>query len=104
MKVNKHIEEMARTICSRPYRTCEACVKESEKVLGKTDIDDCECYLYAKRFYNVGYRKEKDTAEEFGKFILGLFPSDRSYAIISKSTIKEKLKEYGVEVDKFEEG
>ena len=97
MKVNKHIEEMARTICSRPYRTCEACVKESEKVLGKTDIDDCECYLYAKRFYNVGYRKEKDTAKEILGAIITAGTVDGEWA--QKDTIKKLAEKYGLEVD-----
>ena len=53
----EQIEEMARSCCSRTYKTCEECIKESEKIFGKTDIDDCECYSYARRFFNKGYRK-----------------------------------------------
>lgn len=56
----KQIEEMARSCCSRIYKTCEECIKESEKVFGKTDIDDCECYSYARKFFNKGYRKVRE--------------------------------------------
>lgn len=59
MTDKEQIEEMARSCCgrSRTYKTCEECIKESEKVFGKTDIGDCECYSYARRFFNKSYRK-----------------------------------------------
>lgn len=57
MTDKEQIEEMARSCCSRTYETCKECIKESEKVFGKIDLDDCECYFYASRFFNKGYHK-----------------------------------------------
>lgn len=57
MTDKKQIEEMARSCCSRAYKTCKECIKESEKILGKVDIYECECYSYASRFFNKGYHK-----------------------------------------------
>lgn len=57
MTDKKQIEEMAKSCCSRAYKTCKECIKESEKILGKVDIYECECYSYASRFFNKGYRR-----------------------------------------------
>ena len=53
MNKEKKIEEMAKAVCHLD-RTCDECMTSFE----------CKAMLYAKRFYNAGYRKASDVAEE----------------------------------------
>ena len=57
MTDQERIEEMARSCCSSTYKTCEDCIKASEKVFGKIDLDDCKYYSYASKFFSKGYHK-----------------------------------------------
>ena len=47
------IEEMAKTVCHLD-RTCDECMTSFE----------CKAMIYAKRFYNAGYRKASEVARE----------------------------------------
>lgn len=64
MTDEEQIEEMARSCCGRPYKTCEECIKESKKIFGRININDCESWAYARRFFNQGYRKVVDGKEK----------------------------------------
>lgn len=47
------IDEMAKAVCYLD-RTCDECMTSFE----------CKAMMYAKRFYDAGYRKSTDVAEE----------------------------------------
>ena len=51
MNRDKQIEEMAKNVCHLD-RTCDEC------------MTSFECKVYAKRFYNAGYRKASEVARE----------------------------------------
>ena len=53
MSRDKQIEEMAKTVCHLD-RTCDECMTSFE----------CKAMMYAKRFYNAGYRKASEVARE----------------------------------------
>lgn len=53
MNRDKQIEEMAKNVCHLD-RTCDECMTSFE----------CKAMVYAKRFYNAGYRKASEVAEE----------------------------------------
>ena len=69
MSKEKQIEEMAKAVCHLD-RTCEECMTSFE----------CKAMMYAKRFYDAGYRKSSEAAreifEEIEKFMNSL---DRRY-------------------------
>ena len=53
MSRDKQIEEMAKAVCHLD-RTCDECMTSFE----------CKAMIYAKRFYNAGYRKASEVARE----------------------------------------
>ena len=53
MKREKQIEEMAKTVCHLD-RTCDECMTSFE----------CKAMIYAKRFYDKGYRKASEVARD----------------------------------------
>ena len=53
MSRDKQIEEMAKAVCHLD-RTCDECMTSFE----------CKAMMYAKRFYDAGYRKSSDVARE----------------------------------------
>ena len=53
MSREKQIEEMAKTVCHLD-RTCDQCMSSFE----------CKAMVYAKRFYEAGYRKASEVARE----------------------------------------
>ena len=53
MNSDKQIDEMAKAVCHLD-RTCDECMTGFE----------CKAMMYAKRFYNAGYRKASDVARE----------------------------------------
>ena len=56
MKNEKQIDEMARDICTIPNCNAITCVDLKQK----QECDKrCTTYVYAKRFYEKGYRKER---------------------------------------------
>ena len=82
----KEIEEMAKKICGRDYATCLDCVNETKRIIKHANINECECYCYAKKFNNAGYRKVGDEYE----FIKGYLPYTKKLeAAVSKATAKE---------------
>ena len=82
----KEIEEMAKKICGRDYATCLDCVNETKRIIKHANINECECYCYAKKFYNAGYRKVGDEYE----VIKGYLPYTKKLeAAVRKETAKE---------------
>lgn len=63
---NKQIEEMAKNVCHLD-RTCDECMTSFE----------CKAMMYAKRFYNAGYRKANevalDTVDDFQSKLRHIF-------------------------------
>ena len=61
MSRDKQIEEMAKDVCElyKDFGSCEACDAELD-IDGEPCIHEC----FAKAFYNAGYRKASDLAEE----------------------------------------
>ena len=53
MNRDKQIEEMAKAVCHLD-RTCDECMTNFE----------CKAMVYAKRFYEAGYRKASEVASE----------------------------------------
>ena len=84
----KEIEEMAKKICGRDYATCLDCVNETKRIIKHANINECECYCYAKKFYNAGYRKVGDEYE----FVKGYLPYTKQLKEqVRKATAKEIL-------------
>lgn len=111
MNKEKQIEEMAKDICKGCQTRLTPTMKCNRNCCAMAEV-------VAENLYNIGYRKDyitekrareigkemfgqvrKETAKEFGNFILTLFPSDKNFTTISRATIKAKLKEYGVEIE-----
>jgi hypothetical protein len=55
------MREMAKDVCElyKEFGSCEACDAELD-IVGEPCIHEC----FAKAFYNAGYRKSADVAEE----------------------------------------
>jgi hypothetical protein len=65
----KQIEKMAKNVCHLD-RTCDECMTSFE----------CKAMMYAKRFYNAGYRKASEVAREIFAEIENVMSSlDRRY-------------------------
>lgn len=61
MSEDKQIYEMAKNVCHLD-RTCDECMTSFE----------CKAMMYAKRFYNAGFRKASEVARE----IFGMLRED----------------------------
>ena len=66
------IEEMAKAVCHLD-RTCDECMTSFE----------CKAMMYAKRFYNAGYRKAFDLVNEI---FADVFKAIRKYYIEAEHT------------------
>jgi hypothetical protein len=84
MERDKLIEEMAKAVCHLD-RTCDECMTSFE----------CKAMMYAKRFYDAGYRKASEVARNiFGNLrILGHIDFDGNFCI-RKDSFEELEKEY----------
>ena len=88
MSRDKQIEEMAHDICHLD-RTCDLCMTSFE----------CKAMIYAKRFYDKGYRKASEVAreifEEIDKRGNPDYPTPiGSYTIIRNAVFAELKKKY----------
>ena len=88
MSRDKQIEEMAKTVCHLD-RTCDECMTSFE----------CKAMMYAKRFYNAGYRKSTEVAEEiFGEIEFEIhqldFDREETRAIAIEGIIANAKKKY----------
>lgn len=87
----KQIEEMAKSVCHLD-RTCDECMTSFE----------CKAMMYAKRFYDAGYRKaserEREIFEEIEKFNRPPLPECAPVYILRKSEL-DKLKKKYIEVE-----
>ena len=82
MSREKQIEEMAKAVCHLD-RTCEECMTSFE----------CKAMMYAKRFYNEGYRKSSDVAREIFEEIEKSISDLEYQAKTPRKTVKvEELK------------
>ena len=90
MDKDKQIEEMAKSVCHLD-RTCDECMTSFE----------CKAMMYAKRFYDAGYRKASDVARNiFGNLrILGHIDFDGNICI-RKDSFEELEKKYESEKEK----
>ena len=84
----EQIEEMAKTVCHLD-RTCDECMTSFE----------CKAMMYAKRFYNAGYRKDSEVAEEiFGEIEFEIhqldFDREETRAIAIEGIIASVKKKY----------
>jgi hypothetical protein len=89
------IEQMAKAVCHLD-RTCDECMTSFE----------CKAMMYAKRFYNAGYRKSTDVAEEIFAEIDKQIAFFRMYMFLNSgvkaivNTLDELKKKYESEKDK----
>jgi DNA-directed RNA polymerase subunit F len=86
MSRDKQIEEMAKAVCHLD-RTCDECMTSFE----------CKAMMYAKRFYNAGYRKASEVAEEiFAEIgeLINEYLDGRSYRHEFLTKIAELKKKY----------
>ena len=117
MTEKQQIEKMAKVlyghICEDAQ--CEECdYNNGSKILEPY----CECYLYARRLYNAGYRERKEIAKEIlQRFYNYLPPKEKDSFEIKTSSledvkkvvlqfhnslnddIREFAKQYGVDID-----
>ena len=68
MNRDKQIEEMAKAVCHLE-RTCDQCMTSFE----------CKAMVYAKRFYEAGYRKASKIFEEIEKIVLAGIEKDEIF-------------------------
>lgn len=84
MSRDKHteIEEIAKAVCHLD-RTCDECMTSFE----------CKAMMYAKRFYNAGYRKSADVAlevvDDFQRRIRHIFLTMCNYNDYNKLNLLE---------------
>jgi DNA-directed RNA polymerase subunit F len=82
MSKEKQIDEMAKTVCHLD-RTCDECMTSFE----------CKAMMYAKRFYNAGYRKASEVAEDIIRILRAAGINEHRYPVIAE--IKKKYTEDG---------
>ena len=87
--MQNEIEQMAKAVCHLD-RTCDECMTSFE----------CKAMMYAKRFYNAGYRKSEEVAreifEEIEEFNHPPLPECEPVYIIRVSELAELKKKYEV--------
>ena len=88
MTEEKQIEEMAKNVCHLD-RNCDECMTSFE----------CKAMMYAKRFYNAGYRKASEVAEYAIKKVVGLI---KDYAYFPIETPKGMIEQKVVDIDDIE--
>ena len=95
MSREKQIEKMAKAVCElyKDFGSCEACDAELD-IDGEPCIHEC----FAKAFYNAGYRKASDVAEEiFAEIERSIFRLETPYQTlycIDDGFIAELKKKY----------
>jgi hypothetical protein len=83
--MQNEIEQMAKAVCHLD-RTCDECMTSFE----------CKAMMYAKRFYEAGYRKTSDIAseifEEIDRMCIDTFGNfnHRVFAELKKKYTQEK--------------
>ena len=93
MSRDKQIEEMAQDVCElyKDFGSCEACDAELD-IDGEPCIHEC----FAKAFYNAGYRKASEVAEEIFGEIEQLYMEEHKdcSVILSRYEFAELKKKY----------
>ena len=76
MSIDKHIEEMAKTVCHLD-RTCDQCMTSFE----------CKAITYAKRFYNAGYRKASEVAGKIIKDLVNFLDDNEKQMLVNGHSV-----------------